>query len=62
MKVLPYVSFLDVIEVFFAKHKLAVFKLHFLSVLPTLRVLLKHAFSLVSISMHFSNKSEHIAT
>ena len=61
MKVLSYVSFLDVIEVFYAKHNIAVFKQHFLSVLPTPWVLLKHAFTLGSTSMHFSNKSEHIA-
>ena len=61
VKVLSYVSFLDVIEVFFGKYNITVFKWHFLSVLPTPRVLLKHAFTLGSISMHFSNKSVHIA-
>ena len=45
--------FMDVIELLFGNHNIAVFKRHFLSLLSTPRVLVKHAFTLGSISMHF---------
>ena len=67
MKVLSYVSFLDVFEVFIGKYDITVFKRHFvfLSVLPTPRVSLKYAFTLGSISMQFFFQTEdfgvHIA-